>query len=273
MDELVGAGDISTTNYNCDEYMTPDVTPMVTMIVATATPTEDEYCYVNGDGVRVRNEPNTKCTILKIVEHLTKLKVLEKDNGWTKILYEPENIEGYIRDDLLTFEASIPKASEVVTINTDIEYAKIVVKKKDRKLELWDGETLVDTYNIGLGWNPTGHKQQEGDGMTPEGDYYVCIKNSSSNFYLSLGISYPNKEDAKAAYDLNRINKATYDKIVSAIDNIEQPPWNTPLGGEIMIHGCGGNRDWTAGCIAVDNEVMDRLFKVCEIGTPIKILP
>lgn len=273
MDDLVGVGDISTSSYASADYITPDVTPIVTKLVVTSTPTPHSYCYVNGDGVRVREEPNTKCTILKIVEHLTKLRVLEKDNGWTKVLYEPENIEGYIRDDLLKFEVQTPQTTELSAINTDIEYAKIIVKKADRKLELWDGDELVNTYSIGLGWTPTGNKQREGDGKTPEGDYYVCVKNPDSNYYLSLGVSYPNKSDAKSALDDDRINQSTYDKIIRAIDNREKPPWDTPLGGEIMIHGNGGDEDWTAGCIAVDNEVINVLFKVCDIGTPIKILP
>ena len=40
-----------------------------------------------------------------------------------------------------------------------------------------------------------------------------------------------------------------------------------------MIHGCGGSFDWTAGCVAVDNDVMDLLFEYCPIGTKITILP
>jgi hypothetical protein len=40
-----------------------------------------------------------------------------------------------------------------------------------------------------------------------------------------------------------------------------------------MIHGHGGGRDWTAGCVAVDDEVMDILWGGCPIGTPVTILP
>ncbi|MDD4494596.1 MAG: L,D-transpeptidase family protein [Eubacteriales bacterium] len=148
-----------------------------------------------------------------------------------------------------------------------------MVKKADRALKLWDGDTLFGTYSIGLGWNPEGDKQVEGDGRTPEGNYYVCVRNSQSSFYLSLGVSYPNKEDAKEALDAGTINKSTYDQIVEAIENGSQPPWNTAMGGAVMIHGLGGNRDWTAGCVAVDNDVMDILWKHCKVGTPIIIEP
>ncbi len=143
----------------------------------------------------------------------------------------------------------------------------------ERLLELWQGETLIGSFSIGLGWEPEGHKQIEGDGKTPEGEYYVCVRNSNSSFYLSLGVSYPNKEDAPAALADGRIDSNTYERIANAIDNGQCPDWNTALGGAIMIHGCGGSSDWTAGCVAVDNDVMDLLFEYCPIGTKITILP
>ncbi len=149
----------------------------------------------------------------------------------------------------------------------------IVVYKSDRVLELWDGETLYDRYRIGLGFTPVGHKQVEGDGKTPEGDYYVCTRNSNSRFYLSLGVSYPSTKDAKAGLDAGRIDQMTERRIREAIESRTRPPWNTPLGGEIMIHGHGGRSDWTAGCIAVDNAVMDILWKYCPLKTPITIHP
>ena len=90
---------------------------------------------------------------------------------------------------------------------------------------------------------------------------------------MSLGISYPNTQDAAAALKEGRISQAVYDRIASANEWGERPDWYTPLGGEIMIHGGGSDRDWTAGCIAVENEVMDILFRSCPVGTKITILP
>ena len=133
--------------------------------------------------------------------------------------------------------------------------------------------SLYGSFPIGLGWEPAGHKQAEGDGRTPEGSYYVCLRNGNSSYYLSLGISYPNKEDAKAALDAGTIDQNTYRQIADAIDTWSRPPWNTALGGEIMIHGGGGSSDWTVGCIAVDNSVMDVLWKHCPNKTPVIIMP
>ena len=149
----------------------------------------------------------------------------------------------------------------------------LVVRKSERILELYDGDTKLAGYSIGLGWSPEGHKQKEGDGKTPEGTYRVCVRNSESRFYLSLGVSYPNRNDAEEALARGDIDRSTYQGIVDAHARGDRPPWNTPLGGEIMIHGHGGERDWTAGCIAVDNEVMDVLWANCKIGTVVTIVP
>jgi len=149
----------------------------------------------------------------------------------------------------------------------------IVVKKEERLLELWQGENLLETFPIGLGRTPIGHKQTEGDGKTPEGEYYVCVKNSNSKYYLSLGVSYPNKEDASAALHDGRIDDQAYERIAAAIESERRPDWNTALGGAIMIHGGGSASDWTEGCVAVENEVMDILFDCCSMGTRITILP
>lgn len=173
---------------------------------------------------------------------------------------------GYTREDLLGTERLPAQPASVTS-------PRITVKKSERLLWLWDGNRLAGEYPIGLGWAPEGHKSQEGDGRTPEGSYYVCTRNGSSRYYLSLGLSYPNAEDAAAALASGRIDAATCDRIVQAIAAGGRPPWDTPLGGEIMIHGHGSNRDWTAGCIAVDDAIMDILWAFCPIGTEVQILP
>ena len=129
------------------------------------------------------------------------------------------------------------------------------------------------SYPIGLGWTPIGDKEKEGDGKTPEGTYYVCSRNSASRFYLSLGLSYPNKEDAYEGLEAGLIDQNTYNQIEDAINREVQPPWNTTLGGEIMIHGHGSHSDWTAGCIAVDDDIMDILWENCRMGTTVIIEP
>jgi murein L,D-transpeptidase YafK len=150
---------------------------------------------------------------------------------------------------------------------------RIVIKKKDRKLELFDGETLIKTYPAALGFAPVGDKEREGDGKTPEGEFYVHFKNEKSKFYLSIGISYPNVEAAKRGLAAKLITNKEHDAIVEAINNKKIPPQKTALGGEIFIHGGGSATDWTQGCAALSNADIKELFEAVQLGTQVEIKP
>ena len=147
----------------------------------------------------------------------------------------------------------------------------IIIYKSKGELELLDGSKVLYRYKIALGREPTGDKKKEGDFKTPLGTFYVCTKNSMSKFHLFLGLSYPNDEDAGRGLEAGLINKKQYNAILAAQKNKRQPPWNTQLGGEIGIHGNGSSGNWTAGCIAVENKEIERLFGLCEIGTRVEI--
>jgi murein L,D-transpeptidase YafK len=154
---------------------------------------------------------------------------------------------------------------------------RLLVKKGERKLYLYQiehgKERLLKTYKIALGSTPTGTKRQQGDGATPEGDYYITHKNSRSRFYLSLGLSYPNTNDAIAGMKKGLISQREYEAIVNAINRKEKPPQNTRLGGDIFIHGGGTGSDWTLGCVALENEGIKELFDMLPVKTPVKVVP
>ena len=154
-----------------------------------------------------------------------------------------------------------------------LENPQLVVKKKERKLEVFEGGELVKTYKIGLGFAPEGDKEKEGDGKTPEGEFYIFTKNENSKFYLSLGVSYPSVDDAKRGLEQNLISRSEHDAIVEAIKNKQTPPQNTKLGGEIYIHGSGSATDWTLGCVALSNNDMKELFDAIPVKTSVKIEP
>lgn len=150
---------------------------------------------------------------------------------------------------------------------------RIVIKKKQRVLELFDGAELVKTYKIALGFAPDGDKEKQGDGKTPEGEFYIFTKNDKSKFYLSLGVSYPNIEDAKRGLKDKIITKAQHDQIIKAIESKRTPPQNTRLGGEIYIHGGGVGKDWTWGCAALDNKDVKEIFDAVSVGASVVIEP
>ncbi len=149
---------------------------------------------------------------------------------------------------------------------------EIVIRKARRCLELVDGGTLR-SFPIALGFAPIGHKRREGDGKTPEGEYFVCTRNAQSLYHLALGLSYPNLRDAEDAMCGDLITDVQYGQIAQAAQAGRRPPWDTPLGGFLMIHGGGAASDWTQGCIAMSDKDIERLWDACPLGTKVTILP
>jgi len=134
---------------------------------------------------------------------------------------------------------------------------RVLVVKSERMLYLKSNGEILRRYPVALGPVPWGHKQQEGDERTPEGQYVLDFKNEQSRFYKSIRVSYPNLSDRLRAQELG-VNP----------------------GGDIMIHGQPEGAEegaqlfnWTDGCIAVTNEQMDEIWQLVTVGTPIEILP
>lgn len=137
---------------------------------------------------------------------------------------------------------------------------KVIVNKSERKLYLMNKISVIKSYDIGLGKNPIGHKQKEGDSKTPEGNYILDYRNPESSYHLSLHISYPDKNDIQIA-DSN----------------------NYSPGEDIMIHGKPNylgwlpfvydKKDWTDGCIAVGNIDIEEIWNAVDDSTEIEILP
>jgi murein L,D-transpeptidase YafK len=150
---------------------------------------------------------------------------------------------------------------------------RIEIFKAKRELQLFQGDRLVKAWPVALGFNPVPAKERQGDGATPEGAYFICVKNPKSRFYLSLGVSYPGPEDARRGFKAGRITAAERDAILKACAAGKTPPWNTKLGGEIFIHGNGSKPDWTWGCVALDDPAMKELYDLVPAGTPVLIRP
>lgn len=151
---------------------------------------------------------------------------------------------------------------------------EIRVQKSAGVMTILDAGEPVKSYRVAVGPAP-GPKRAEGDLRTPEGNYYVCLKQGrgQTRFVRALGLNYPNAADAAKALAEGRISKSQHDKIVYEVDRGRQPPWNTPLGGEILIHGKKDGRSETLGCIAVEDEEIVEIFPRIVEGTPVIILP
>jgi murein L,D-transpeptidase YafK len=107
--------------------------------------------------------------------------------------------------------------------------------KKESKLEIWvlenESYVLFDEYLICKNSGEVGPKRKEGDRQVPEGFYYIDRFNPVSNFYLSLGINYPNESD-----------KILADKV--------KP------GSDIFIHGSC----LTIGCLPMTDDKMKEIY-------------
>lgn len=171
-------------------------------------------------------------------------------------------------------------ASDKVALKIDyltpvraIQNPEIFVYKEKRRLYVMQSNILVRDYPIGLGFHPTGDKEKEGDGRTPEGSFFVCVKKPNSRFQKSLGLSYPDKKHAERAFFAGVITPVEFRDILIAFENRTTPPWNTVLGGQIFIHAGGAHKDWTEGCVALYNSDMEELFQIAAVGTPVSIRP
>jgi len=163
----------------------------------------------------------------------------------------------YIITSLLLLANTTP-SSKSKQIKADL----VTVIKSQRKMYLSCKGKILKKYDIALGGNPVGHKRVKGDKRTPEGKYKLDYFKPNSSFYKALHISYPNRQDCKAARKLGK----------------------SP-GGSIMIHGQPNKReikkksffqrynDWTAGCIALENDEMEEVLALVSVGTPIYIKP
>lgn len=138
---------------------------------------------------------------------------------------------------------------------------RVLVEKSKRRLYvLRDGKPVLE-YPVMLGGEPSGPKREAGDLRTPEGLYTLDWRNPKSRFYKSIHISYPGPQDR-----------------VHAEERGVDP------GGMIMLHGEHDDpamrrilrrraRDWTEGCIAINNDAMDEIWRAVPDGTPIEIRP
>jgi murein L,D-transpeptidase YafK len=137
---------------------------------------------------------------------------------------------------------------------------QVLVVKSERRLYLIRDGQPFKSYKVALGLAPTGHKEREGDFRTPEGRYLLDARNTDSEFFLSIHLSYPNDQDEARA---------------------RHHHWRP--GGSVMIHGLPNvpkrpldyyrSADWTNGCIALTNDDMLEVWLLTRANTPIEIRP
>jgi len=157
--------------------------------------------------------------------------------------------------------STLPPASMAPSVSATLPIAdEVLVRKSERRLYLLRHGEVLRSFRVALGLIPEGPKERAGDFRTPEGRYQLTRRNSHSDYFLSIQVSYPN------ATDLRRARR----------DHVD-------AGGSIMVHGLPNYQrhppdyyaaaDWTDGCIAMSNADMVELWLMVQDYTPIEILP
>jgi murein L,D-transpeptidase YafK len=155
----------------------------------------------------------------------------------------------------------------------------VLVETEPRVLKVMQGNEEVEIFpRVAIGLHGADVDKAHGDKKTPLGEYRIGWVNENSKFHRFLGLTYPNIDNAKRAYRDGLIGEETVRSIMRAEMEEDIPPQNTPLGGQIGIHGLGvADReiheafDWTSGCIALTNQEIDRLSKWIKKGTLVVI--
>jgi lipoprotein-anchoring transpeptidase ErfK/SrfK len=159
-----------------------------------------------------------------------------------------------------TDEAQIRKwkkwADEAIAESRTKGITALVVNKLDKKLIIYKKGLPQATFDVGLGSNGLSDKLYSGDNATPEGTYKIIKKFPTTQYYKALLINYPNEEDKK------QFTEAKKTGLLSP---------RTGIGGDVEIHG-GGKDSLTKGCISLENEDMDIVFDLVEVGTPVTIV-
>lgn len=151
----------------------------------------------------------------------------------------------------IDFQRTLPRPSIAMTKKLDTLQKQFAAKglqwpakymyvrsfKYDSQLEVWVSNSrkepfkLFKSYRVCALAGSLGPKRMQGDYQVPEGFYYINEFNPNSNYYLSLGINYPNASD----------------KVLS--DPVKP-------GGDIYIHG----NCVTVGCIPINDQQIEELY-------------
>src|ERR1035437_10056453 len=98
--------------------------------------------------------------------------------------------ETLLSEKLKAANLNLDNINILITVFKNEKELNIYVKKKSEKKY-----KKLTSYEICASSGELGPKRNQGDGQVPEGFYYIEKFNPSSNYYLSLGVSYPNKAD------------------------------------------------------------------------------
>ena len=180
---------------------------------------------------------------------------------------------------MLALLASLSLANAAVAQQQGRLKPWILVDTELGKLAVMKGFKPIKTFeNIAIGRNGASEVRVSGDQKTPIGSFEIAWISDSARYTQFFGLSYPTLDVAQRALDENRISTNTFEEIKIALDAGRLPPQDTPLGGNLGIHGLGNSDpdihasfNWTNGCVALTDGQLKELARYVTIGTPVII--
>lgn len=147
----------------------------------------------------------------------------------------------------------------------DPAHTRLVIRKSDYEMDLYEKGKLLQTYPVVFGFNPSDDKHMEGDGCTPEGIFKVKSMYDHKSWAKFIWFDYPNAESYRR---------------FEARKKAGQIPETARIGGDIGIHGVPEGRgewmdqqvNWTLGCVSMYRKDVVEVYAVVQEGTEIEIL-
>lgn len=165
----------------------------------------------------------------------------------------------------------------------------ITVDKGDHQLSLYKGEEQIRIYPVAISSHGLETRRHYDDYLTPEGEFLIASMQYSSIFgprQMLLETTPQALADYRAQYGGEaeelihewETQHGSLDTIWEVYDYNAVHP-GREIWHDILIHGGGSERDWTLGCIALDDEDVLELFTLLQhsrrrgIGVAVMIEP
>jgi hypothetical protein len=158
---------------------------------------------------------------------------------------------------------------------SDIHNPEVFVYKERRRLYLVESNVVVRDYPVGLGRQPWGDKELEGDGRTPEGSFVVLSKNDLTGQSAALNLR-KTASPRMMRSGLSRLSSLTPTRPIRTAgpgNTHHAPEGQTAWVGQFSIHGGGAHADWTDGSVALYASDMEELSQIVRIGMPVTVRP
>jgi murein L,D-transpeptidase YafK len=148
---------------------------------------------------------------------------------------------------------------------------RVLVKKQEHSMQLLAAdakghEAIVAVYRVAIGPGGSGPKRQEGDMTTPVGRYHVT-RHQPSQYKVFLRLDYPTAADHQRFEMLKARGDLPKSARIGGDIGIHGPPVSMSDGAKATLK----ERDWTAGCIAVNEDEITAIAHLVRDGTVVDI--